>query len=51
MKDLASLDALLLEIVLTRASSLAAREGTFMVTFAGVDTNMSCEMARGGEGL
>ena len=42
---------LLLEVVLPAAASIAAREGTFVVAFAGVDANMASEMAAGGEGF
>lgn len=39
----------LLEVVLSRASGFATREGTLVVSLTGVYTDMSCEVPAGGE--
>lgn len=44
-------DALLLEVVLTRAARFAAGERTFVIAFAGVDADVACEVPRGRERL
>ena len=43
-------DSLLLQVVLTRTASLAARERAFVVAFASVDPCMASEVATGSEG-